>query len=464
MLSSTPSSTLQVNTFLNLSHGVCTSNPTNIRHLLRSNFSNFVKGSRFRDNLHDLLGHGIFNVDSHLWSLQRKLASPEFSTSSLNSFISQIVTSEIENRLIPCLNFAFNHDSNSLSRVLDLDEIFRKFAFDNICNLVFGVDPARLNSQPEQDSINCAFGQAFDDAVQISFSRLISPLPLIWKVKRFLNLGSEKRLKESIKIINDFTISIIRSKEEEVEEERKVHQDLLSRFMSSTLNNPELGFADEEERRKFLRDIVISFVLAGKDSTSTALTWFFWLISGNPRCEKLILDELPSSAGKVIFSYDELRCFNYLHACISEALRLFPPVPINSRLTVDDDVLPDGTKVKKGWFADYSAYAVGRNDRVWGEQCKEFVPERWLDERGVYKPSDQYEFPVFHCGPRMCLGKDMAYVQMKCVAAAVISQFEVVAEDAGGRPRKLVDPPYILSIFLKKKGGLPVRLKRRPRV
>ncbi|KAK6936949.1 Cytochrome P450 [Dillenia turbinata] len=70
-------------------------------------------------------------------------------------------------------------------------------------------------------------------------------------------------------------------------------------------------------------------------------------------------------------------------------------------------------------------------------------------------PSDQYEFPVFHCGPRMCLGKDMAYVQMKCVAAAVISQFEVVAEDAGGRPRKLVDPPYILSIFLKKKGGLP---------
>lgn len=69
-------------------------------------------------------------------------------------------------------------------------------------------------------------------------------------------------------------------------------------------------------------------------------------------------------------------------------MRLFPPVPINSRLTVDDDVLPDGTHVGKGWFADYSAYAMGRMEEVWGRDRMEFKPERWLNGDGAFEPSE----------------------------------------------------------------------------
>ena len=68
MLSCTPDLTLQVNGFLGLSHGICTANPVNLDHLLRSNFSNYVKGSRFHNVLQDLLGDGIFKVDGELWS------------------------------------------------------------------------------------------------------------------------------------------------------------------------------------------------------------------------------------------------------------------------------------------------------------------------------------------------------------------------------------------------------------
>ena len=64
MFTHTPSSTsLQVNSFLNLSHGICTENPINIEHLLATNFSNNIKGSCFVNVLYELLGHGIFNVD-----------------------------------------------------------------------------------------------------------------------------------------------------------------------------------------------------------------------------------------------------------------------------------------------------------------------------------------------------------------------------------------------------------------
>ncbi|KAL4279742.1 hypothetical protein GQ457_03G003510 [Hibiscus cannabinus] len=110
ILSETPSSTLQVNSFLNLPHGVCTANPVNVHHLLIANFHNYVKGSRFHDHLHELLGHGIFGVDDDLWTVQRKISSHEFNTKSLKHFISDVVTSQLTHNLIP--RFANASDEN----------------------------------------------------------------------------------------------------------------------------------------------------------------------------------------------------------------------------------------------------------------------------------------------------------------------------------------------------------------
>ncbi|KAK2641059.1 hypothetical protein Ddye_022822 [Dipteronia dyeriana] len=446
MLSQTPSSTLQVNSFLNLSHGICTANPINIEHLLRANFQNYIKGSRYHNVLNELLGQGIFNVDEQAWILQRKIASHEFNTKSLKHFISDVVKSEITNRLMPFLSKACNDNM-----VIDLQQVLQNFTFNNICNVAFGVDPPYLQ--------NSSFVKAFDDAVEICSSRFMSPIPAVWKMKRVMNIGSEKRFKEAVKVINEYAMEIIISNENK---EIGRNQDLLSRFMSTSKH---MEFQDQEQRRKFLRDIIISFILAGKDSTSTALTWFFWLIVGNPQCARLIRAELSSlpelELGPRIFSYDELKKLHYLHAALSESLRLFPPVPINSRLTVDKDVLPDGTYVGKGWFADYSAYAVGRMETVWGKDCREFKPERWLDADGALQPSNQFRFPVFHCGPRICLGKEMAYVQMKSIAAVVMHEFDIIALDGGANAEKMMNPPYSLSLLLKMRGGFPVQIKRR---
>ncbi|KDP35995.1 hypothetical protein JCGZ_08390 [Jatropha curcas] len=456
MLSQTPSSTIKVSS--PFFYGICTADPLNVEHLLVTNFSNYTKGSRFLNYLYELLGDGIFNVDGHLWTMQRKIASYEFNTKSLKHFISNIVRSEMSKTLMPYLCKA--SDENS---VIDFQQVLGKFTFNTICKVAFGVEIEHI--------VNCSFAAAFDDAEEICFSRFLSPFPFIWKLKRFFDIGSEKRFKEAIKIINEFALEIIKSKQEENSESAGKNQDLLSRFMFLSSN---IEFQDQEHKIKFLRDIVISFVLAGKDTTSTVLTWFFWLVAGNPRCGYLIYQELTevgtppeSEAVSVeeirarIFSYDELKKLHYLHACLSETMRLFPPIAINSRLAVDDDVLPDGTHVGKGSSVDYSAYAMGRMEKVWGPDCREFKPERWLDKEGKYQPSDQFRFPVFHCGPRTCLGKDLAYIQMKAIAAAVMYEFEILAIDEGANVERMMDPPYVITMLLKKRGGLPVRLKRR---
>uniref|UniRef100_A0A0D3EYQ8 Cytochrome P450 n=1 Tax=Oryza barthii TaxID=65489 RepID=A0A0D3EYQ8_9ORYZ len=229
-------------------------------------------------------------------------------------------------------------------------------------------------------------------------------------------------------------------------------------------------FGSPGAKRRFLRDVVVSFVMAGKDSTSSALTWLFWLLAANPRCERRVNEEVSSSrhadprradAGEDGDGdgYDELRRMHYLHAAISEAMRLYPPVPIDSRVAVAADALPDGTAVRAGWFADYSAYAMGRMPQLWGDGCREFRPERWLNDGGEFVAVDAARYPVFHAGPRACLGREMAYVQMKAVAAAVIRRFAVEPVQA---PASMETPPACeVTTTLKMKGGLLVRIRKR---
>ncbi|XP_039141604.1 cytochrome P450-like [Dioscorea cayenensis subsp. rotundata] len=225
--------------------------------------------------------------------------------------------------------------------------------------------------------------------------------------------------------------------------------DLLSRFISESSS-----YSDE-----FLRDIIVSFVLAGRDTTSATLTWFFYLISIHPEVKTKLLDELRAvrarGAREGELTVEQVKGLNYMHAALSETLRLYPPVPLQTRACAESDVWPDGTKVKKGKTVMYSAYAMGKSEKIWGSDWEEFRPERWMDE-GEFRAVNAFKFPVFHAGPRMCLGKEMAYVQMKTVVAAVMERFEIEVVDEVKKKREVE-----FTMILRMKGGLPVRVRRK---
>ncbi|KAF3336834.1 cytochrome P450 94A1-like protein [Carex littledalei] len=452
LLNLSPTATIEVVAPFSLSHGIATADQSVVNHLLISNFHTYVKGRRLQSALSDLLGNGLFIADGHLWSLQRKIASREFTTRSLRSFSADVFQSHIHDRLLPVLSAAATSNE-----VIDLQDVLKRFSFDSICSISFGHDSGSLgvDRDRQQDKL---FFNAFDDAVEISINRLFSPIPFLWIAMRFFNVGSERRLKEAIETINKFAMEIIQSKEDQLQVSQK--QDLLSRFMAaieekdSSYDKLSTMFKDPKEKRRFLRDVIVSFVLAGKDTTSSGLTWFFWLISTNPKIETKIYEDISSINEN--YDYEELKGLNYLHAAISESLRLYPPVPINSRVVKNDDILPDGTRVRAGWFADYSAYAMGRDQRLWGLDADAFIPERWLDDKGQFVGVDSCKFSVFHAGPRACLGREMAYVQMKAVVAAVLKMFRL--EPVGV---KNVPPAYEMAVTLRMKGGLPVHVKKR---
>ncbi|KZV22511.1 hypothetical protein F511_09033 [Dorcoceras hygrometricum] len=417
---------------------VATANVDNVRHILKSNFQNYGKGPFIRSTFKDFLGDGILNVDGESWKFQRQLSIQAFNTRSLRKFVEDVVDSELSDRLLPILKKAASERT-----VLDFQDILQRFAFDNICMIAFGYDPQYLlPSLPETK-----FAVAFENSTRDSRERVNSIAPIFWKIKRALNIGSEKQLEIAVREVRDFAKELVSGKKRELQAEKSLHSvDLLSRFLSS-------GHSDEN----FGVDIVINFILAGRDTTSAALTWFFWLLSSHPEVENQILKETKQKAEET--SYDEVKNMVYTHAALCETMRLYPPVATDTKSAMSDDVLPDGTVMKKGMRVTYHPYAMGRVEKLWGADWAEFRPVRWLErkeEAGKWSfvNRDSYSYPVFQAGPRICLGKDMAFLQMKAVVAGVMQQFKVV-------PVAGPEPVYVTVITAKMKGGFPVRIEER---
>lgn len=120
---------------------------------------------------------------------------------------------------------------------------------------------------------------------------------------------------------------------------------------------------------------------------------------------------------------------------------------------VEDDIFPDGTLLKKGTKVIYAIYAMGRMEAIWGKDCGEYKPERWLRD-GRYMSESAYKFTAFNGGPRLCLGKDFAYYQMKFVAASILYRYRV--EVVKGH---VVVPKLALTMYMKH--GLKVNLIKR---
>ncbi|KAK6924683.1 Cytochrome P450 [Dillenia turbinata] len=442
LLSKSPTLTIVVQR-LGACRIVVTANPSNVEYILKTNFNNYPKGKPFTEILGDLLGKGIFNTDGELWNTQRKLASHEFSTKCLRQFVVKTLEEEVNERLIPLLESAMLNE-----KVLDLQDILRRFAFDTICKVSLGKDPCCLHpSLPIPLLVH-----AFDCASAISAMRGAAPIFLVWKIRRALNVGNEKKLKEAIKLVHGSVDEIIQEKKRKLDEEKEGKKDLESDMLSRLL----LAGHDEE----VIRDMMISFIMAGRDTTSAAMTWLFWLLSKYPNIQKELVDEVLSiNNGERILGYDALKEMNYMKACLCESMRLYPPVAWDSKHAEKDDVLPDGTPVHKGDRVTYFPYGMGRLEELWGNNRFEFRPDRWFDQPAkeseiILKSVSPYKFPIFQAGPRVCLGKEMAFIQMKYVVASILSRFEI-------KPVSSEQPVFVPLLTAHMAGGFKVIVKKR---
>ncbi|KAH6762213.1 cytochrome P450 [Perilla frutescens var. hirtella] len=395
LLKNSPNRTVHIHVLNN----TITANPDNVEYMLKTRFHNFPKGKPFSAILGDFLGRGIFNVDGNFWKFQRKMASLELGRLSTRAYLFEVVNQEIHRRLLPLM--MESSSTSSVSNSVDLQDVFRRFSFVTISRFSFGLDPNCLDlSLPLSEFI-----AAFDLASKLSAERALASSPIAWKIKRWLNIGSERELRRAIKTVHVVARDFIRQR-------RKLgfsdQQDLLSRFMSSV--------SDE----RFLVDIIVSFLLAGRDTVASALTSFFWLVAQHPEVEAAILVETEREKSGCGCGQG-----HYLHAAVYESMRLYPPIQFDSKYSLDDDVLPDGSFVKRGTRVTYHPYAMGRMEEIWGSDCFQFKPERWIRDGVFFHEQNSFKCPIFQAGIRVCLGKELALMQLKTVAISLLQRFHI---------------------------------------
>ncbi|XP_014506308.1 alkane hydroxylase MAH1-like [Vigna radiata var. radiata] len=423
-----------------------TCDPLNVHHMLSKNFRNYVKGPEFRE-IFQAFGDGIFTADAEAWKYSRDLFHSLLKHKSFEVFLEKTIQKKVQNSLLPLLNHVQDQ-----GRVVDLQDVFNRFTFDNICSTVLGRDPECLSI----DFPEVAIEKAFNQAEESIFYRHVVP-GSVWKLQKWLQIGQEKKMTESCIILDEFIYSCIASKREDLSryEENETgetfHVDLLTTLMREGKGK---GEAHEDI---FLRDAVFNLFVAGRDTITSALTWFFWLVATNPLVEAKIVEEMNEKFGsneKTVLSAEEVKKLVYLHGAMCETLRLFPPIPFERKKAIEADVLPSGHGVNPRTKILLFLYAMGRVEEIWGEDCMEMKPERWISEKGgiVHVPS--YKFIAFNAGPRNCLGKDLSFIQLKMVAAAILRSYHVQLVEG------YVATPT-LSIVLLMKDGLKVNITKR---
>ncbi|KAL5572001.1 hypothetical protein UlMin_021598 [Ulmus minor] len=423
---------------------VYTIDTRNIEHILKTNFDKYSKGKYNQDIVADLFGQGIFAVDGEKWRQQRKLASYEFSTSVLRDFSCSVFRRNAA-KLVGVVS-----EFSVAGLIFDMQDLLMRCTLDSIFKVGFGVELNCLEGSSKEGS---DFMKAFDDSNALVYWRYVDPF---WKWKRFLNIGCEATLKNNINLIDDFVNKLIRNKRKLLAKQSNIDEkeDILSRFLMESEKNPE------QMNDKYLRDIILNFMIAGKDTSASTLSWFLYMLCKNPIVQEKIVEEVGDVLGGetdesnikgFVENIDDatLEQMHYLHATLTETLRLYPAVPLDGRCAEIDDTLPDGFRLRKGDGVYYMAYAMGRMPQIWGEDAQDFRPERWL-KNGVFQPESPFKFLAFHAGPRICLGKDFAYRQMKIISIALLRFFRFKLAD---QTKNLT---YKTMFTLHIDGGLPL--------
>lgn len=211
--------------------------------------------------------------------------------------------------------------------------------------------------------------------------------------------------------------------------------------------DPETGRAMTDEE---LADNLLTFVVAGHETTALALTWALWLIGNAPEVEARLLAEIAEVVGDGPVEASHVDRLVYAKQVVQEAMRLYPPAPLIPRIAAAD-VTIGGERVAVGTPVYVPVYAVHRHQMIW-ELPQAFDPERFAPERA--RALHRGAFLPFGAGPRICIGAAFALAEAVVILATLMRAIRFIP--IGGH-----HPLPTIRLTLRPDGGMPMRVERR---
>lgn len=389
---------------------IFTIDPDNLQAVFARQFHDFGKGQRF-DHLRPFLGDSIFINDGEKWKSARELLRPHLSDDRISDMC--ILNTNVD----ALLSYIQRHQDKS-SCVMDVEDMFLRYTLDVSTEFLLGTNPdtlQELHVQSEPDF----------HVITTTAANIARAGPLAFLVP-------QARYREALKLLNDQIEPYVRRALE-------IQSDG-SDFKSADVGGSFLhSLAKTERDPQFLRDAIVTVRFAGRDTTSSTLTWLLYELSRYPLVWQRARAEVISVVGgHGQPKFQDLKRMGFVRACINETLRLYPLVPFSIREALTDTTLPRGggasgmepIYVPKGTAVSFSTLFLQRNvatyhdilakDPDWPDPRK-FDPARWLD----WTPKAWTYLP-FNRGPRVCLGQRFALTQLTYTIARLLLRYEGV--------------------------------------
>lgn len=359
---------------------IVTNNPDHIQYILQTNHRNYKKSLAYR-KLKLLLGNGLFTNEGESWLTQRRIAQPAFHKERINNYLQtmKLYANEMVERWTEQKEVDLLHESTHVTLQI-------------ISKTLLGLDLSTEGKVVEEN---------LPSALSYMMKRVTSSVnkPMWWPSKDI------KSFKSSVKQMNDLIENLVNEKRKDNEGD-----DLLSWLVR--LEDEETG---EKMNNQQLRDEVITFFLAGHETSAIALSWTIYYIEKNPEVKRRLLTELK---GKDL-TLESLRKLKYLTNVISESLRVVSPIWILGREALADDSI-GGYPIKKGDSIIFSPYLVHRNESYWHKPL-DFNPDRF--EKRV--ESHPFSYFPFGGGPRLCIGNNFAMMELQVLLVTIYQNIDV---------------------------------------
>lgn len=394
---------------------VVVSDPAIAKHVLR-NYGKYAKGlvaevSEF------LFGSGFAIAEGPLWTARRRAVVPSLHKRYLSVIVDRVFCKCAERLVEKLQPYALN------GTAVNMEESFSQLTLDVIGLSVFNYNFDALTADsPVIDAVYTALKEAE--------ARSTDLLPY-WKIKPLCKIIPRQiKAEEAVTVIRKTVEELIAKCKEIVENEgERVDDDEYVNDSDPSILRFLLA-SREEVSSVQLRDDLLSMLVAGHETTGSALTWTLYLLSKDSSSLIKAQEEVDRVLQGRLPSYEDVKELKFLTRCIMESLRLYPHPPVLIRRAQVDDVFPGGYKVNAGQDIMISVYNIHHSSQVW-ERADDFIPERFHLESPVPNETNtDFRFIPFSGGPRKCVGDQFALLEA-IVGLAVFVQrlnFELVPD------------------------------------
>ncbi|KAK5952629.1 hypothetical protein OHC33_006221 [Knufia fluminis] len=389
-----------------------------IKQMTVKNPYNYPKPARARAWMRPVLGDGVLLAEGHVHVQQRKALTPAFSISSIRSLMPVFWEKALHMANLWEVEMKrASHETKSF----EVLEWLNRATLDIIGKAGLGTE---INSLDNPETLlRQAYKACFDFSLQ---ARIINSLAAFTQLVRLVPSKTNRDIAFARDTILTRATTIIHQKQVEAAEKKDSKtKDIIGLIVKDNMT----ASAEDSLTIEAMRDQVMTFLGAGHDTTATSVAWTLMLLSKHPAVQHRLRQEIKEY---MPFLFDDAKRFDgdevtkadvdllpYVEHVCKEALRFIPSIPMTVRQAREDDYMA-GYYIPAGTTVYLMANAINRLESYWGATANQFDPDRWRKLPPTYTTN---AFMTFLQGPRGCIGRKFAEVEMKALLCSLLSKF-----------------------------------------